>query len=86
MAILRNIFHANSSWERRSEYIQSALEHVDALRIYIRLSRDLHVISLTVFVDINTHIELVSRQLTGWDRGSRQRQSTETSMPGIVSR
>lgn len=63
MSVLRNIFRANGSWEHRTERIISAREHIEALRIYIRLARDLHVFSLAPFVRLSERVETVSRQL-----------------------
>ena len=65
--LMRNIFRANSSREKRT-LIQAARENVETIRLYLRLSKDLHQINLEKFVRLNEIIESVSKQITAWQR------------------
>ncbi len=68
--LIKRIFQANSSFETRVEYIKKAREHIEVIRLYIRLLKDLQEINIKKFVRINVFIESVSRQLTGWQKMS----------------
>jgi hypothetical protein len=41
------------------------------IRLLIRLMKDLHQISIKNFVAINTIVEEVSKQLTGWHKSTQ---------------
>jgi hypothetical protein len=38
------------------------------IRLFIRLMKDLHQISLKKFVQVNQKVEEVSKQMTGWQK------------------
>ena len=61
------IYRANS---RKDKYdtLQFAREHIEVIRLFIRLMKDLKQISLKRFVQINKQVENVSKQLTGWQK------------------
>lgn len=61
------VYRANARMDKAAE-IQRAREHVEVIRLYMRLLHDLKQVSLPKFVEINKRIEDVSRQLTGWHR------------------
>ncbi len=54
--------------EDKKETLKNTREKVEVIRLIIRLTKDLHQISIKKFVFINKKIENVSRQLTGWQR------------------
>ncbi len=61
------IYRANSV-EKKDVIIQNAREHLEVIRLLLRLAKDLRQITLNKFVDINEKIEIVSKQLTGWQK------------------
>jgi hypothetical protein len=65
------IYRANSRKDKL-EILQRAREHVEVIRLWIRLMKDLNQISLKKFVQVNKHIENVSKQLTGWQNSIKQ--------------
>jgi len=67
MELMMLIFRANT---RKDKYavLQEARERIEVIRLLVRVMKDLHQISLKTFVQVNQHIEDVSRQLTGWQR------------------
>ena len=65
------IYRANAA-QHKVDILAKAREHVEVLRLYVRLMKDLRQISLPQFVRLNEHIELVSRQLTGWQKSQKQ--------------
>lgn len=65
------VFKANVSATKK-ELILKSREHLEIIRLLLRLLKDLKQISLKRFVAINLKIELVSKQLTGWMRSSKE--------------
>jgi hypothetical protein len=60
--LLTLIYRANSS-QHKADIIQSAREHLEIIRLHVRLTKDLHQINVEKFVFINSNIENVSKQL-----------------------
>mgnify|MGYP000958640423 CR=1 FL=1 len=65
--LLTLIFRANSRTDKHA-VLQEAREHIEVIRLLIRLMKDLKQISLKNFVKINQKVEEVSKQLTGWQK------------------
>jgi hypothetical protein len=61
------IFRANSRKDKE-QVLQEARESIEVIRLFIRLMKDMHQISLKRFVQVNTKVEDVSKQLTGWQK------------------
>jgi hypothetical protein len=68
--MITNIYRANSS-RNKGPLIESAREHVETIRLYLRLTHDLKQISLSKFVRLNEKIESISKQLTAWQKSYR---------------
>ena len=66
------IYRANSRTDK-AETLQTAREHIEVIRLLVRLMKDMHQIGIKPFVDVNEQVENVSRQLTGWQKGSRHK-------------
>ncbi len=67
LEIIAYIYKANSSFDDRLLNIRQAREKIEVFRLYMRLSKDLKLINLNKFVDINTKIEIISKQLYSWE-------------------
>ncbi len=67
------IYRANSA-EQKANIIQNAREHIEVIRLLIRLTKDLHQINLRKFVSISEKIEEVSKQLTGWQKSVKSQK------------
>jgi len=65
-----NIYRANCTTEK-TEYLKTARENNEVIRLYIRLLKDLHQISVKQLVFVNGHIENVSKQLAGWHKAQK---------------
>ena len=68
--LLTLIFRANSKPDKQV-VLQEARERIEVVRLFIRLMKDLHQISLKKFVHVNQKVEDVSKQLTGWQKAIR---------------
>ena len=64
------IYRANSRVNKQAT-LQTTLEHIEVIRLLVRLMNDMHQISLKRFVEVNTQVEKVSKQLTGWQKNQK---------------
>jgi hypothetical protein len=62
--LITSIYRANSSFEERLKNIKKARQQVEVLR----LSKDLKILSISKFADLNIHIESISKQLFSWEK------------------
>jgi hypothetical protein len=67
IALLTLIYRANLKQDK-NEVLQEARERIEVIRLFIRLMKDMHQISVKQFVQINESVENVSKQLTGWQK------------------
>ena len=83
LLLIRSLYRANSSIEKRKIFINEAREHTETIRLFLRLAKDMKHIWLQKFVEINTSIENISRGLTNWwrktDATAGQNQSISMS-------
>ena len=70
LELITLIYRSNSK-QNKTETIQEAREKIEALRLFIRLMKDLRQISLKRFVQVNKQVENVSKQLTGWQKSQK---------------
>lgn len=69
--LIANVYRANTQKEK-GDIIQRARENTEILRLYIRLTKDLHMIGLEKFIALNLSIESISKQLSAWQKYSYQ--------------
>ncbi len=67
ITLLTLLYRANSRVDK-SAVLQEAREHIEVIRLFIRLMKDMKQISLKEFVGVNKVVKSVSKQLTGWQR------------------
>jgi len=67
--MLMNIYRANTR-QQKKETLQKAREHLEVVRLLMRLSKDMKQININRFVDVSKKIEEISKQLTGWQKSS----------------
>lgn len=65
--LISNIYKANNKYDKQKN-ISLAREKVELIRLYFRLWKDLKIINLNKFVEINLLIESISKQLVAWDK------------------
>jgi len=68
--LLTLIFRANSRKDK-VDVLQEARERIEVIRLFVRLMKDLHQISIKKFVLVNSRVEDVSKQLTGWQKAMK---------------
>ena len=69
LEMLMNIYRANIRREKK-ETLQKAREHLEVVRLLMRLTKDMKQINISRFVKVNQKIETISKQLTGWQKAS----------------
>ena len=72
MALILDIFRANSSKDKRYILLESAREKLETIRLLLRITKDLKQISLKDFVPLSEKIENISKQLVGWQKISEK--------------
>ena len=65
--MISNIYKANRKKDKTKNIVLSR-EKVELLRLYFRLWKDLKIISLKKFIEINVLLESISKQLTAWEK------------------
>lgn len=65
--VIVNIYKANASIEKL-QFISKSREHIEIIRLMIRILHDTKQISLKCMVGINKIIEEISKQLVGWQK------------------
>jgi hypothetical protein len=66
--LITSIYRANSSFEERLKNIKKSREQIEVLKLYLRLSNDLKIISLNKFADFSIKIQNLSKQLLAWEK------------------
>ena len=64
------IYRANSRPDKQAT-LQTAREHIEVIRLLVRIMKDIQQISLKRFVEVNIQIENVSKQLAGWQKNQK---------------
>jgi len=82
--LLLRIYKANSRKEERYVQLQSGQEHIEEIRLLFRLSKDLHLITVSRFVVLNEMVENISKQMYGWQQSvSYQKKQTVSVQPKL---
>jgi len=71
LTVLKNIYKANLTHDKLL-CISTAREELELVRLQVRLLKDLRQINLPQQVRLNEKIELVSRQLSGWECSNKK--------------
>ena len=75
--LITSIYRANNSFESRLERIKKSREQVEVLRLYVRLTKDLKLIKINIFVDLSEKIESLSKQLFAWEKSMKTKNETK---------
>ena len=73
--LVKNIYRANKA-EDKTIHIKDARENIETIRLFVRLMQDFKQLGLKPFVEINQEVEMVSKQLTAWEKYSKNQLST----------
>lgn len=75
---LINIYWANTHKEKNVA-LTKARNHLELVRLYYRIIKDLKQISIDKFIDMNSKIESISKQLYAW-----QKSENKTGTAGVT--
>ena len=76
--MLINIYKSNKSKkETRTQYIDSARQNLEVVRLLLRICKDLKVIAIKGFVTLNIQVEELSKQLSSWQKYTAGVQTNE---------
>ena len=69
LELLINIYKANKSKQAtRLQYIDSARQNIEVVRLLLRVAKDLKIIGIKGHVALNVQVEELSKQLTSWQK------------------
>jgi four helix bundle protein len=74
--LMVNIYRANRHHDK-TPYLETALDQLIAVRLQVRLMKDLKCISLKHYAQFSLQSELVSKQLTGWRDSMRGKENKD---------
>jgi four helix bundle protein len=66
--LLLNIYKANSRKDERYMHLQAGQEHIEEIRLLLRMSKDLQIMTVNRFVTLNEMVETISKQVYGWQQ------------------
>lgn len=79
--MIRSVYRANGSPERRRHHVSEAREHLEAVRLFLRLTKDLKQVGLEKFVRLNALVEDISKQLYHWEKSLPKTRGPEPEIP-----
>jgi hypothetical protein len=69
LELLINIYKANKSKQStRLQYIDTARQNVEVVRLLLRVTKDLKIIGIKGHVALNVQVEELSKQLSSWQK------------------
>lgn len=69
VALITNIYRANCRIQKKA-LLNNARENLEVVRLLMRLANDLKQFTLNDFVQANTLVESISKQLVAWEKYS----------------
>ena len=69
MVLMRSIYRANKAKDKK-EYLETFLDDFELLKLEVRLSVDMKIITIKKQVEISLLMDGIGKQITGW-RNSR---------------
>jgi hypothetical protein len=72
IAVMMCVFRANTS-EDKITHIIKAREHIEVVKLQIRLLRDLNQMPVGNMARLNLSIESISKQLAAWQKSSKEK-------------
>jgi hypothetical protein len=69
LELLINIYKANKSKQAtRMQYINTARQNIEVVRLLLRVTKDLKIIGIKGHVALNVQVEELSKQLSSWQK------------------
>jgi len=68
--LVRSIYRANKSKEK-TEYLESFLDDFEVLKLEVRLSVDLKILSMKKQAELSRLMDGIGKQITGWRNAGR---------------
>ena len=67
LVLVRSIYRANKNQDKQ-QYLETFQDDLELLKLQIRLSHDLHIISVKKQVEILEMMDVIGRQVSGWKK------------------
>lgn len=72
--VMMCIYRSNVS-QQKASYLQTAREHLEILKILLRLSKDLKLINIETHALLMQKTEVISKQITQWQKWDEKRKT-----------
>lgn len=69
------IYKANSSKNKRADYVQSILSRLQVVELLLRLSKDMRLLSVSAFSSLVVLTDNLNRQASGWLKSTSSRKA-----------
>ena len=70
IVLVRSIYRANKAKEK-AQYLEQFLDDFELLKLEIRLSADLHLLTIKQQAELTLLLSSIGKQITGWRNASR---------------
>jgi len=78
LELLINIYKANKSKQAtRLQYIDTARQNIEVVRLLLRILKDLKIIGIKGHVALNVQVEELSKQLSSWQKYTARAHAKE---------
>ena len=78
LELLINIYKANKSKQAtRLQYIETARQNIEVVRLLLRVTKDLKIIGIKGHVALNVQVEELSKQLSSWQKYTARAHAKE---------
>lgn len=66
--VIISIYQSNSDKEKRKTLLAHIRTHIETIRLLVRVSKDMGILSLVSFIQISEKIENISKQVVWWEK------------------
>lgn len=69
ITLVRSIYRANRAYDKKND-LEQFLDDFEVLKFEVRLSVDLHLLSIAHFAEISKLMDTIGREINGWKKSS----------------
>lgn len=70
VVLVRSIYRANRAYDKAQD-LEKFLDDFEVLKFEVRLSKDLHLLSISHFGEISALMDTIGKEINGWKKAAR---------------
>ncbi len=70
VVLVRSIYRANRAYDKTPD-LEAFLDDFEVLKFEVRLSKDLHLLSIAHFGEISALMDTIGKEINGWKKAVR---------------